>query len=228
MELSIDTSTRYASVGLSRDGALAAELSWRSEQNHTVELAPAVQRLLAQAGARASDLNAVIIALGPGGFSALRVGLGYAKGLAEGLGVPLIGVGTLKVEASPYLATGLPVYPVLDAGRGQVAWAAYQSVAEGWKRLREECITTPQELAEALEGTAILCGEGLEAHRNALSPYLKPNAIVAYIPPPTRRAATLARLGALRLHRKEYGDPAALQPLYLRLPSVTLPGGKPT
>jgi tRNA threonylcarbamoyladenosine biosynthesis protein TsaB len=226
MELSVDTSTRYASVALTNEGALLAESSWYSQQNHTVELAPAVQRLLEQVRATPADVKAVFVALGPGGFSALRVGLGFAKGLAEGLGVPIVGVGTLEVEAFPHAATGLPVYAVSDAGRAQLAWAAFTLSGEQWSKTQDESIGTPQQLAESVHAPAVLCGEGLAAHAQALRPLLPAGVLVADAPPPTRRAATLARLGWRRLVRGESDDTTALQPLYLRRPTITLPGGR--
>ncbi|MBM3947618.1 MAG: tRNA (adenosine(37)-N6)-threonylcarbamoyltransferase complex dimerization subunit type 1 TsaB, partial [SAR202 cluster bacterium] len=143
VELSIDTSTRHAGVALTQSGELGAELAWRSNQNHTRELGPAVQMLLRQVGATARDISAVSVALGPGGFSALRVGLSFAKGIAEGLRIPLVAVGTLELEAFPLASTGLPVYAVGDAGRGQLAWAAFLQDETGWRVTAEERIATP-------------------------------------------------------------------------------------
>ena len=82
MELSIDTSTRYASIGLSGQGEPVIELTWRSDRNHSVELVPNVRRLLKRAAIGVGDLEAIFIASGPGGFSALRVGMSVAKAMA--------------------------------------------------------------------------------------------------------------------------------------------------
>ena len=124
MELCIDTSTRYAGVVISHHGEPQWETCWVSRRNHTVELAPTIQMLLGKTGASPGDLDAVFLAVGPGGFSALRVGMSAAKGMAEGLDIPLVGVGTLELEAFPYAGTGRSLYPLLDVGRGEVAWAA--------------------------------------------------------------------------------------------------------
>ena len=116
MELCIDTSTRYASVGISEEGRVLAELAWRSERNHSVELAPALRRVMEHAGVRMEDLTAVFAALGPGGFSALRVGLSVAKSLAMARGLPLVGVNTLDVEVAPFHGIGGPLSAVIGAG----------------------------------------------------------------------------------------------------------------
>ncbi|MBI4336226.1 MAG: tRNA (adenosine(37)-N6)-threonylcarbamoyltransferase complex dimerization subunit type 1 TsaB [Chloroflexi bacterium] len=222
MELAIDTSTRYACVALGRDGSLLAELAWYSDQNHTVELLPAIERLLLQARVNKRDLTGIIVARGPGGFSALRVGMSTAKGLATVLSVPLIGVGTLEVEAFPYLPTGLRVYALLDAGRGEVAWAAFQGTPDDWQCVQEARISGLEELCEAVQGTAILCGEMVLKLADPLRQRLGPEAIIMAAPPPTRRPVALTRLGFQRLAGGA-DDPATLQPLYLRRPSITPP-----
>ena len=89
MELSIDTSTRYASIGLSSGGESVVELTWRSDRNHSVELIPSIQMLLKRVGIALRDLEAIYIASGPGGFSALRVGMSAAKAMAMSLDIPL-------------------------------------------------------------------------------------------------------------------------------------------
>ncbi len=64
-------------------------------RRHNEQLAPAVQRLMQSAGRAYDDLDAIAISVGPGGYTGLRVGMSYAKGLAFGTGLPLIPVPTL-------------------------------------------------------------------------------------------------------------------------------------
>ena len=133
MLLAIDTSTAYAGVLLWDDGRPVYSLTWRSAYNHTSRLMPAVRHSLQQAGISARELEGVAVALGPGGFSALRVGISAAKGLALPFGMPLVGVGTLEAEAYPYAETGSPVCPLLNIGRRDMAWACYQKVNGDWR-----------------------------------------------------------------------------------------------
>ncbi len=100
MELAIDTSTRYSGIALSHEGEVVAKHTWRSEQNHSVELLPAVEHLLKTAGMVTQELGCIVIAIGPGGFSALRVGLSTAKGLGFSLGIPLVALNTLDIAVS--------------------------------------------------------------------------------------------------------------------------------
>ena len=87
MELAIDTSTRHATVGLSREGNTIAELAWRSERNHSVELVPSIQRLMAHARTEMHALSAIYLAIGPGAFSALRVGMSTAIAMATPMNI---------------------------------------------------------------------------------------------------------------------------------------------
>ena len=75
MLLAIDTSTRYASVALVNEDRVVASHAWHSTNNHTAELMPAVVKILELGGLTAAVLDGVDVALGPGGLSALRVGL---------------------------------------------------------------------------------------------------------------------------------------------------------
>ena len=109
MELAIDTSTETASIALSSEGTAVAEFTWHAGQNHTAELTPGINCLLQQAKLGIGDITGVIVARGPGSFNGLRVGMGMAKGLAFALGIPLVGIGTLEVEAYPHAASGTPV-----------------------------------------------------------------------------------------------------------------------
>ncbi len=102
MLLAIDTSTHYASVALHDRSALLGEHTWLARQDHTRTLLPNVKRLLQDAGCGLANLSAVAIALGPGSFNGLRVGLSTAKGLAIARGIPLVGASTLELIGREY------------------------------------------------------------------------------------------------------------------------------
>jgi len=101
MLLAIDTSTRQAGIALyDDDKGLLAEYNWHSANRHTEELLPATAQMLERAGVTARDLTAVGVAIGPGSFTGLRVGLAAAKGLALAQDLKLVGVSTLDFTAS--------------------------------------------------------------------------------------------------------------------------------
>ena len=84
MELIIDTSTKYATLAISNQGEMVAELSWESNRNHSVELLPALWELLNLRGYSKNVFEAVFVATGPGSVSSVRVGMSTAKSFAAG------------------------------------------------------------------------------------------------------------------------------------------------
>ena len=215
MELVLDTSTRYASVAVSREGTIAAELSWRSERNHSVELVPAIHRVAEQAAVTLDDAEAVIVAQGPGGFSALRVGISMAKAFAMARGIPLVGVNTLDAEAQPFLGVGLPVCAVVGAGKTRVYSALYtDGSSSGY------LVQSHEVLAAGITERTVLCGEGLPDVRALVEERAGDLAILAGTPPPTRRPAVLAQLGYERLLSGGAQAPESLEPIYMRAAQI--------
>ena len=214
MELSIDSSTRYACVGLSRRGEALAELAWRSDRNHSVELVPAIRELLEHRAAEFHEIEAVFVAAGPGGFSALRVGMSTAKSLAVALGVPLVAVVTLDVEAQPYLALGAQVVALMEAGRERLYVGSYSGPLDSASP--EYAVLERQETLSKIDADSIVCGEGVRAIAEEVREVLGGNARLVDVPPPTRRAGVLADLAYGRWQSGHADDPATLQPLYLR------------
>jgi tRNA threonylcarbamoyladenosine biosynthesis protein TsaB len=215
MEISIDTATRYASVALSSQGEMIAEYSWRSAQNHSVELVPAVRLVMEHAGVEMDAIEAVFVVRGPGGFSALRVGISVAKALAVGRGIPLVGIGTLEVEASPYLGLGLPVCAALGASRSTV-YAATFDVGLGEAAASNLRVESPEELAASVDQPTLFCGEAVAGLADILKESLGDAAIIAKSPCPTRRPAVVAQLGHSQMQATGGEDPALLQPQYMR------------
>jgi tRNA threonylcarbamoyladenosine biosynthesis protein TsaB len=95
--LALDTSTRTASIAIYRgEEGVISEITWRSLSHHTVELTPYLDLLLGQ---NPRELAGIAVALGPGSFTGLRVGLSLAKGFALAQEIPLIGIPTLDALA---------------------------------------------------------------------------------------------------------------------------------
>ena len=221
MQLAIDTSTDTASLALVRDGDVVAELTWYCGQNHTRQLLPNLGHLLRQFDLSPQALTGIIVARGPGSFNGLRVGISVAKGLAFSLGVPIVGISTLEVEAYQHAGTGLPVCPVFNAGRGEVSTATYRRKRGRWLQLAPEHITTIETLCSGITSKTVLCGEYVTVIAEQLRQHLGSRAVIPSATTGLRRAAFLAELGLRRLATGDTDDPATLQPLYLRRPSIT-------
>jgi len=222
MELAIDTSTETASIALSSEGVVVAELTWNVGQNHTAELMPNLIYLLHQTKSDLKDMNGLIVAKGPGSFNGLRVGMSVAKGLAFALSAPLVGISTLEVEAWPHAATALPICPILNAGRGEIATALFQIRRGKWRRLLEEHITTLDSLLIEIKGRTILCGKIPHEVLSQLGERLGDKALLVEGAGALRRAGYLAELGWRRLKEGDFDHSPTLQPLYLRRPAITI------
>ena len=160
MLLAIDTSSRCGGMALAdTDGNVVEARLWRTRVNHTAQLMPAVAAALQTHGLQVAHLTGVAVALGPGPFSALRVGVSAAKGLAMAAGLPIVGIDTLALEAGRHLQPDAIAVAWLDAGRNEVAAAWFGSDGN---RIREDAIAPPESLlGEDATNTAphTYCGE---------------------------------------------------------------------
>jgi tRNA threonylcarbamoyl adenosine modification protein YeaZ len=216
LELSIDTASAMASIALSSQGRLLAELTWDCGRDHSRQLLPAIDGLLARHSASKEALGAVFVCIGPGSYAGVRVGMSTAKGLAFALEVPLAGVGRLEIEAYAFAAIGLPVVAVHRAGRGELAWAAYQA-SPGWRELIPPRLSPPEALAGELPDSALVTGELDDTLAAELA---QRGHRVVRGAAAVRRAALLAELGWQRLQAGRTDDPKSLEPLYLREPAI--------
>ena len=216
-ELSIDTASSLASVALSRGGEVIAESTWQCQRNHSVELLPAIKRLLADVSESASDLTAVFVSVGPGMYTGLRVGVATAQGLARASGLPLVGVGRLELDAYPHASFAGDVIAVHRAGRGDLAWATYRDGP--WRELAPPHLTKPDELADGLGQRTLLTGE-IDEELTALLAERAGNRAEIAAPATLGRSVALAELGHSRLEAGAAHEPALVAPVYLRPPAI--------
>lgn len=222
MILAIDTATQYASLALyhPEDGLLAEE-SWFSGRNHTVEVMPRLARLLAQANLKIADLTALAVSLGPGSFTGVRISLAAAKGLALPHKLPVMGVSTLEIAAYPLQSQSLPIWVILQAGRGRIIAACYGQGEENWQFVVEPHLTTIETLAGQITQPALCTGELNSQAAQNLQRGSDHKALIASPATRLRRAGYLAEIAAQRLEAGDQDDPDALAPIYLPSPSVS-------
>jgi tRNA threonylcarbamoyladenosine biosynthesis protein TsaB len=214
MILAIDTATQYASLALYRPDGIFAEESWFSGRNHTVHLMPRIQHMLSLAELRVAELTGLAVALGPGSFTGLRIGLAVAKGLALPFKLPVVGVPTLDISAYPFRASGLPVWAIAEAGRGRILTACFAQVEDEWQTVAPPYLTSFTDLAARIEQTALCVGEIDQAGADILWRGSARKAEVVSPAHRLRRAAYLAELAAQRLEAGDQDDPDALVPIY--------------
>jgi len=207
--LAVETSTRAGGVALLEGERLRGEYVLDVSATHSERLMPAIDRLLGDAGWAAPDLQALAVAVGPGSFTGLRIGLSAVKGLALALGIPVAAVPTLDAMAAALPFASLPVCPVLDARKGEVYACRYRWDGIAMRREWEYLALTPGDLASRIDEPTILLGDG--AHLIDT-----PHARFA---PPHRRVPSpgaVASLGVERLARGDTVVASELVPIYLR------------
>ncbi len=218
MLLALDTATRNASIALYNAEGILAEASWRSRENHTVELMAQIARLLDLERVPKSDLKAIGVATGPGSFTGLRVGMSVAKGMAWGLHIPLIGIPTLDAVAYAFAFQPALIWAMVAAGRGRFAAASYKAQGASVHRTSDYVLVDAIGLADLItreDERALVCGEVDAAVENALKERVGARVVIAPPALSLRRAGLLAELAWARFSRGEADDPYALAPLYM-------------
>ncbi|OUM93097.1 MAG: tRNA N6-adenosine(37)-N6-threonylcarbamoyltransferase complex dimerization subunit TsaB [Firmicutes bacterium ZCTH02-B6] len=221
--IGLDTSTATGGVALLEGDRLVGEYTLNLQRTtHAERLMPALERVMGDAGwDAAAGVDGIAVALGPGSFTGLRIGVVTAKALSYAWGAPLAGVPTL--EAMAYQASGADglLCPAIDARHGHVFCAAYR-LEGGWPvqvlgaqlRAFDEWLDEVDSLATGER--VVFVGDGVDAHWQAAVQRLGARAVRPPAGLRTLRSAAVAALGAWRLRQGRQDDPAALVPLYLR------------
>ncbi len=216
MLLAVDTSTAQLGLALYDGATVAAELTWTSRQRHTVELAPALAGLLARTGLSMDSLQALGVAIGPGSFTSLRVGLAFVKGLALARRLPIIGVPTLDAVAASVPVQHIPLAAVIQAGRGRIAVGWYKAFETEWQAAGPARTTSADELAESIHHPTLVVGELSAEERQRLARKRK-NILLASAAQSVRRPALLAELAWERWQAGHTDEAASLAPIYLHV-----------
>ncbi len=215
MLLALDTATAHLGLALYDGEQVRAELVWQSGRRHTETLAPAVADLLARSQVAWPDIQALAVALGPGSFTSLRVGLAFAKGLHLARALPLLGVPTLDIVAAAVPLQERLLLAVLQAGRGRLALVRYRPSDKGWQPLGAPESVYLTALLDTLNEPVVLCGELTAEERKQAGAHP-----LVSLPSPAlclRRPGLLAEIAWGRWQAGESDDPASLAPIYLHV-----------
>jgi tRNA threonylcarbamoyl adenosine modification protein YeaZ len=220
--LGLDTATPAVTVALHDGSQPLAQLVTVDAHRHAELLAPAIAKVIADAGALPRDLTGIVAGVGPGPYTGLRVGLVTARVLGAALGIPVYGLCSLDVIAADVVTSdvvssgdaaaswpGGDFLVATDARRRELYWARYDHA--GRRTVGPE-VSLPASIPVAGLPAA---GEG---------PVLYPEALPDGLSPAYPAAATLCRIAVAALAA---GDPDKKllppEPLYLRRPDVREP-----
>lgn len=215
MLLAVDTSTAQVGLALYDGMHVLSEMTWTTRQHHTTELAPALAGLLARSANSMDTVSALAVAIGPGSFTSLRVGLAFVKGLALARHIPIIGVPTLDIVAAAQPIGKHPLIAVIQAGRTRIAYSLYQSQKKEWQVEGELRSGTVDKLILQIETPTLVAGEFTAEERLKLSK--KKQIIVASPVHCVRRPSILAEIAWARLQENKIDEAASLAPIYLHV-----------
>jgi tRNA threonylcarbamoyladenosine biosynthesis protein TsaB len=221
--VAIETATETVGVAVRTEAGVQAELTLTGRRRHVETLTPALEHLLAQLELAPSDLGVVGVDIGPGLFTGLRVGVAVAKGLAQSLGIGVVGATSLDILTAGAAAAGLRglVLACVDARRGEVFAAVHEvDVAGAVPSVRLPTgLFAPADLVAALDEFAgeplHAVGDGALRYAEVLRavPGADPDAPGLAFPPPS----ALLNLVRARLDAGEPPvGPASVVPLYMR------------
>jgi len=222
MILALNTSTRQCSVALLHsDRTLIAEKLMSEGKGHFGGLMPAVDRLITGSGFKHKDIKCVAVATGPGSFTGLRVGLSLAKGFCQALGIPVIGISSLRALAFQLPFTPHPIAPMLSSRRGEVFTALFLWNGKNELQRREEdnCFRL-DELPLQFTDSTVFIGNDFLSQGTLLMKFLENHARIA--PPQCwqLRASSIGALAISRFEAADTDDPGDLTPRYFRPPDI--------
>ncbi|MEU5541621.1 tRNA (adenosine(37)-N6)-threonylcarbamoyltransferase complex dimerization subunit type 1 TsaB [Streptomyces sioyaensis] len=219
--LALDTATPAVTVALHDGSGVLAESRQVDARRHGELLLPAVDRVLAEAGRKLDAVSDIVVGVGPGPYTGLRVGLVTAATFGAVLGVPVHGLCTLDGLAH---ASGLtePFIVATDARRKEVYWARYEpgttpgepgTPSRPVTRLTEPAVDRPADIADEVAGVPAV-GAGALLYDTVFTGVRRDG-------PEHQSAGALAALAAAKLAAGEEMLPP--QPLYLRRPDAQVP-----
>lgn len=220
MLLAIDTSTAQVGLALYDGTQVLGEMVWSTRQHHTTELAPALSGLLNRSAVSMDMLSALAVAIGPGSFTSLRVGLSLVKGIALARRLPIIGIPTLDVIAAAQPVAKHRLVALLQAGRTRIAFSVYKSQKKAWQADGGVRSGTVDDLLNEIESPTLVAGELSAEDRKKFSK--KKNVLLASPVNCLRRPSVLAELAWARWQNGQVDEAAALAPIYLHVAGMPI------
>ena len=215
--LGIDTSTSSGSVGLIEDEEVISEYLLDIPVTHSERLLGAIEFVLREARCPIEQIEGWAIALGPGSFTGLRIGVSTVKGLAFATGKPVAGISTLDALASQIAPTPYLVCPILDARKKEIYMAFYRYEEGGSLRRQSEYqAIPPNDLVRKIKEQTIFVGDGVRTYGDFLLNRLGSFTILPSSPFHVSHGSMVAKLGMELLKKGEHLNLSAFSPLYVR------------
>lgn len=215
--LAIETSTMLGGVALMDEKkGIVAETRLNVKTTHSERLMTAVHNTVQQSELSLDDVDVFAVAIGPGSFTGLRIGLSTVKGLSYATGKPIILVPTLEAFAWNFPFSMYPVCLMLDARKKEVYAAVFQWDTDGFTKTIPEVSVRPEKLLKELKGNVLFAGEGVLLYQDLIREHMKERAFFA---PPDKMVPSpvnVAMRGLEKALRGELADASRAVPFYIR------------
>ena len=221
--LAVETATAWQSVALLSGESVLARSDQDAAGSHARLLLPAIDRLFSETGLLPAKLDGLVVSIGPGSFTGLRVGLSTVLGIRTVTQLPLVVVPTLEGMAWNLRDATIPLCPVINSRRGELYWALFQwRGKDHLERLLPEQVGAAGALAKPLSGPVVLYGEGWESEKEAIRANVAPSVMITEAAAQMRPSAVSVGLaGLVRLARGELAG-LGISPLYIQRPEAEL------
>ena len=167
--LAIDTATAWQSVALLDDTTVLACHNQDAPGSHARLLLPTIDRLFTETGLSLTKLDGLVVSIGPGSFTGLRVGLATMLGFRTISQLPLAVVPTLEGMAWNLPGMSVPLCPILNSRRGELYWAVFRwTSSDRLERVLSEQVGPPTLLGVSLSGSTMVFGEGWSTESAAI------------------------------------------------------------
>lgn len=216
--LAIDTAGQTITVTLADTLSLIGETTVRGGRGGGVLLSRIVEDLTSVSSVPLSNINLLAVTVGPGAFTGLRVGIGFVKGLASALRIPVVPLSSLEVQAASVPFQDLPVLSLIDARKGELYAGCFTPLPH-LTPLRDETVITPERIPDLLSPPFTAVGSGAFLYRDLLVQRCG-TACRIVEPTPSPSLAPLLPLVITRFHAGHVVDPVTLSPRYLRRPEA--------
>lgn len=226
--LGIETSTRTGSVAVVSEDSVIAQYSLNIEVTHSERLMSTVDRVLKDTGLVIADIDGYAVAIGPGSFTGLRIGLAAVKGLALVTGRPVAAVPTLKALAGNLPYSAYPVCPMLDARKKEVYAATYRLEGADMAQIMAEAVLSLSLLSERISEKTLFTGEASHLFREDIEKIFGDRALFAPVSSILPSAATVAGIGLNMIKSGKKTAPDSLTPMYIRRPEAEVAWEKRT
>ena len=213
--LAVDTTSAHGSIAVLEEETIRGRAAFRSPRGHAQQLLPELDRLLASEGLSLGDMDAFAVAVGPGSFTGLRIGMASVEGLAFATGRPVVGISTLEATAYRYRSRAGLVAPFLDARREEIFGALFRADGSSLETLVEPVCEKPEVfVARIPREKVVFAGSGLDLHGAAVREAL--GDLAELVESVCDLAEEVGRIGGERLAEGKAAPLGSLRANYLR------------